>query len=175
LALALVISVSVPLTVPAEAGSNVTLNFWLCPGEMETGAVRPERANPFPDTWTWLTVMLVVLVLLAVTLCVPFAPTAAFTETLLGVMASCDALPGGVEGGDDVVLRAIPPQPEVNTAAPNTADANNRNRPRFSPRKNIDVSFFLDPTRVIYERSESRPTYLAGDGLLGSGNASGRR
>jgi len=50
LVLALVIKESVPLTVPTDAASNVTLNFWLCPGERESGALRPERANPLPET-----------------------------------------------------------------------------------------------------------------------------
>ena len=46
---ALVIRVSLPVTVPVVLESKVTLKLWLWAGVSETGAVIPERANPVPE------------------------------------------------------------------------------------------------------------------------------
>lgn len=48
-AAALVIRVSVPVTVPVALASKVTVKLWLWPGVSESGAVIPERANPVPE------------------------------------------------------------------------------------------------------------------------------
>jgi hypothetical protein len=133
LALALVTRVSMPLTVPVELASKVTVKLWLWPGVRERGAVRPERAKPVPETWIWLMVRLALPVLLAVTLCEPITPTVALTETLLGVTESCAAAGvAGVEGeeDDEGVLLTAPAQPEATRATVSTTRINTRNGPR---------------------------------------------
>jgi len=93
LALALVIMVRVPLTVPAEVAPNITVNFWLWPGETEKGGgVKPDMVNPAPEMLTSLTFKAAVPELVALTLCVePEVPTVLLRETLVGVTVSCAA------------------------------------------------------------------------------------
>jgi hypothetical protein len=46
--LALLMKLRVPLTVPEVVGSNITLNFWLCPGDKANGGVSPDVLKPVP-------------------------------------------------------------------------------------------------------------------------------
>ena len=46
------VTVTLPLTTPAEAGVNETLNVALCPDVNVTGVVIPLRVNPVPLTPT---------------------------------------------------------------------------------------------------------------------------
>jgi hypothetical protein len=52
LALALVMIVRVPLTLPEVVGSNITLKFWLWPGERVKGGVMPDMVKPVPAMLT---------------------------------------------------------------------------------------------------------------------------
>jgi hypothetical protein len=90
LALALVMMVRVPLTVPAEVAPNMTVKFLLWPEEREKGSVKPDIVKPAPAMLTWLTSNAAVPELVAVTLCVePEVPTVLLRDTLLGVTVSC--------------------------------------------------------------------------------------
>ena len=42
------VTVTLPLTLPADAGVNLTLKVVLCPAVSVTGAVIPLRLNPVP-------------------------------------------------------------------------------------------------------------------------------
>jgi len=53
---ALLTMLTLPLTVPAEAGANWTLKFDDWPGLRESGRARVLVLNPLPATLTWVTV-----------------------------------------------------------------------------------------------------------------------
>jgi hypothetical protein len=132
LALALVMMVREPFTVPAEVAPNMTVKFLLWPAEREKGGgVKPDMVKPAPAMLTWLTLKAAVPELVAVTLCVePEVPTVLFRETLLGVTVSC-AVPGGAAGFAGVL--ATPAHPEIETVARRIARRKNtRSGPRFS-------------------------------------------
>ena len=46
------VTVTLPLTAPAEVGANDTLNVALCPDGKVTGVVIPVKVNPVPLTAT---------------------------------------------------------------------------------------------------------------------------
>jgi hypothetical protein len=50
---ALDVIVTLPLTLPADSGANVTVKFTLCPAVSVTGVVIPLRLNPVPLIPAW--------------------------------------------------------------------------------------------------------------------------
>lgn len=42
------VTVILPVTIPADAGVNVTAKLALCPGVSVTGVVMPPKLNPVP-------------------------------------------------------------------------------------------------------------------------------
>lgn len=67
-------TVTLPVTLPAETGANATLNEVVCPAARVTGRPIEERLNPVPLTLTCEMVTLALPVLLRVTVCVALVP-----------------------------------------------------------------------------------------------------
>jgi hypothetical protein len=69
------VTVTLPLTAPADGGVNETLKLALCPAVSVTGVAIPLKVNPVPLTPTFEIVTLVPPVLVTVSDSVCFVPT----------------------------------------------------------------------------------------------------
>jgi len=67
---ALLVTVMLPVALPAVAGENVALSVPLCPGERVTPASPPPALNPAPETLTFEMVTLEFPALFRITFCV---------------------------------------------------------------------------------------------------------
>jgi hypothetical protein len=139
LALALVMSARLPVTVPGVLAANATSKLWLAPGATVAGTARPTVLKPAPVTVTSLILMLVWLLFVALMVCVPVLPTTVATLTLLGVTARGTA--GGFEfGAEELTLM----QPEdQHDAAISKTEKNTRTPPRLECEKFNVMSFFF--------------------------------
>ena len=72
---AVLTTVTVPLTLPDAAGANTTLKAALCPAASVTGGIRPVVLNPAPETLTWEMLTLELPMLVSLTVCVLLVPT----------------------------------------------------------------------------------------------------
>ena len=87
---ALLVTVTLPVTLPAEAGAKATLNEVVCPAARVTGKPIGDRLKPVPLAVICEMVTLAFPVLLTVTVCVALVPMARFPKlNELGLAESC--------------------------------------------------------------------------------------
>src|ERR1700721_4241849 len=104
------VTVTVPGNVPAEVGTNVTVNVVLCPGVNVTGGVIPETLNPAPDSATAEITAFVPPVFLIVSVWLDLFPTVTFVNVKL--VGDAVRTPGGatavpVKGMDKLGFAAL--------------------------------------------------------------------
>jgi hypothetical protein len=132
LALAVVMIVSAPLTLPDVAGSNITVRFWLWPGERLKGGLTPDMLKPVPAMLTWLTFKLAVPEFVVAMLCDAVVPTVLLSETLPGVTVSCPARGEAGLAAVEAGALATPAHPDIESVATIMARRNTKSGPRFS-------------------------------------------
>ena len=87
---ALLVTVTLPETLPAAVGAKATLKEVDCPEARVKGSARPLTANPLPVTLSCDNVMFALPVLLSVTVCVALAPVATLPKLSdVGEAESC--------------------------------------------------------------------------------------
>jgi hypothetical protein len=87
---ALLISETVPVTLPAALGLKAALNVALLPAAMVSGTVRPVMLKPLPDTVAWEIVTLALPALDNLMVCELLVPVTTLPKLALdGVGASC--------------------------------------------------------------------------------------
>jgi hypothetical protein len=87
---ALLVSTTLPLTLPAVVGANTAVNVALCPAPIVSGRLRPLMLNPVPVTAASVSVKLAVPELLTVIVCEPLLPVITFPKlTVAGDSVIC--------------------------------------------------------------------------------------
>ena len=91
---ALLISVILPETAPAEAGAKPTLKEDAPPGARESGKASPDVVNPVPARVAWVTLSVAVPGFEMVSFCVPLVPTTRLPKLRLdGATEICGCAP----------------------------------------------------------------------------------
>jgi hypothetical protein len=137
--LALLIRLRLPVAVPATAGVNAIANVLLAPDVRVVGVSSPDLLNPVPVTVASFMTSDADPVLVAVTDCEALPPTAAVTETTLGVTESV-ALPAAGDSPGKAEVATPPTQPDVPNAPATRVIKNTRIVPRFK-REQFNVRF----------------------------------
>src|SRR5487761_195196 len=87
---ALLVSATLPVTLPTDAGANAASKVALLPGAIVSGTVSPLMLNPAPETAACVIVRLAVPGLLSRIVCVLVLPVATLPKlTLEGVAEIC--------------------------------------------------------------------------------------
>ena len=87
---ALLTSEMLPVTLPADCGSNCALNVMLCPGGSVTGTESPPMVKPAPETWACEIVRLALPEFVKRMVCELVVPSDTLPKlTLLGFMLIC--------------------------------------------------------------------------------------
>ena len=121
----LLVTETLPESVPAATGANLTLKLVVAPAASDIGVVSPLIVYPVPEIGAWLIVAAAVPVLESVIVCVPLLPT--FTLPKLsdvGLAESCGETPvpvAAIVTGEPVALLVTVTDPFT---APDTVGAN---------------------------------------------------
>ena len=81
--LALLVSVTLPLALPAVVGANVSVSVALCPAEMVAGVVTPLPVKPVPVTLTVERFKSAVPEFVIVSACVPVVPSVTLPNAIV--------------------------------------------------------------------------------------------
>jgi hypothetical protein len=108
---ALLVMLTLPLSLPVAAGAKVAVKGVDCPAESVSGTVSPLRLKPVPVADAAVTVTLAVPVLVSVTVCASLLPTATLPKlTLVGDVEICSVTPVPLKAtvfGEPVALLVI--------------------------------------------------------------------